>query len=247
MLERTESLIGRQGIQKLKESRVAVFGLGGVGGYAAEALARSGVGSLDLIDHDRVSESNLNRQILALRSTMGMYKTEVAAARILDINPECSVRIRTVFFLPENADSFDFSVYDYIVDAVDTVAPKMALILKAQSCGTPSICALGAGNKMDPAAFRVADIYDTRVCPLAKVIRQQCRKNGVKGLKVVYSEEEPLIPVHPEGPGESDDIEKSPRRVPGSMAFVPPVAGMILAGEVIRDLLKKPEKTNPAI
>ena len=236
MLQREEMLIGPKGVKKLQNSRVAVFGLGGVGGYVVEALARCGIGALDLVDHDRVSQSNLNRRILALRSTLGQYKTDVAAKRVQDINPDCRVTLHNLFFLPENADRFDFSQYDYVVDAVDTVAAKMSLILKAQAEKAPIICAMGAGNKMDPAAFRVADIYDTKVCPLAKVIRQQCRKAGIKSLKVVYSEEEPISPRFQGGEAEVNPV--TGRVPPGSMAFVPPAAGLLLAGAVVRDLLE---------
>ena len=233
-LERTERLIGPENIRKLRRCRVAVFGLGGVGGHAAEALARSGIGALDLIDNDRVTESNLNRQLFALRSTIGRYKTDAAAERIRDIDPGCVVRTYPVFFLPETSDMFDFTQYDYVLDAVDTVKAKMELILKARDAGTPIISAMGAGNKMDPAAFRVADIYSTSVCPLARVIRQECRKAGIRSLKVVYSTEPPL-PPHPSAAPAQTDTNK--RSVPGSVAFVPSAAGLIMAGEVIRDLI----------
>ena len=233
-LERTERLIGPDNIRKLRRCRVAVFGLGGVGGHAAEALARSGIGALDLIDNDRVTESNLNRQLFALRSTIGRYKTDAAAERIRDIDPGCVVRTYSVFFLPETSDMFDFTQYDYILDAVDTVKAKMELILKARDAGTPIISAMGAGNKLDPTAFRVADIYSTSVCPLARVIRQECRKAGIRSLKVVYSTEPPL-PPHPSAVPPQTDTNK--RSVPGSVAFVPSAAGLIMAGEVIRDLI----------
>lgn len=219
---RSASLLGAEAMERLKASHVAVFGVGGVGGYTAEALARSGVGALDLIDHDTVSISNLNRQIIALRSTVGRKKVEVMAERIADINPEINVRIYDTFYLPETAYLFDFSVYDYVVDAIDTVSGKLALVEQAKAADTPIICAMGAGNKTDPTAFRVADISQTKVCPLAKVMRVELRKRGITDVKVVYSEEPPLIPLE-EG-------------VPGSLAFVPSAAGLMMAGEVVRHL-----------
>ena len=211
---------------------MAVFGVGGVGGYVVEALARSGVGALDLIDNDTVAESNLNRQIIALRSTIGQYKTDVAKRRVEDINPDCKVQAYHTFFLPETADSFDFSQYDYIVDAIDTVSGKLALAQKAQDAGVPMISAMGAGNKLDPTAFEVADIFSTSVCPLARVMRTECRKRGIRKLKVVYSKEPPAVPL-------KNAEDGGPRRAtPGSVAFVPSVAGLIIAGEVIKDLVK---------
>lgn len=225
---RAELLLGSDALQKLKSSRVAVFGVGGVGGYAVEALARCGVGTLDLIDNDRVSLSNINRQIIALHSTVGMLKTDAAAARIRDICPETVVHCHPVFFLPENADEFDFSQYDYVIDAVDTVSAKVEIALRAQAAGVPVISAMGAGNKLDPTRFRVADIYETKVCPLCRAMRGILKKRGVERLKVVYSEETPITPPV------IADGEK--RAVPGSVSFVPPVMGLILAGEVIRDL-----------
>ena len=219
---RTELLLGQEAVERLAKARVAVFGIGGVGSYAAEALARSGVGSLDLIDSDRVAASNLNRQIIALHSTLGRYKTEVMRERILDINPHACVRIYNCFYLPETAELFDFSVYDYVVDAIDTVTGKIELVMQAREAGTPVISSMGAGNKLDAAAFRVEDIYRTSVCPLAKVMRRELKKRGVKDLKVVYSKEEPV---------------KKGNQIPGSIAFVPPAAGLILAGEVVKDLL----------
>lgn len=239
---RTERVIGRENLDKLKSARVAVFGVGGVGGYVVEALARSGVGALDLIDSDDVCLSNINRQILALHSTVGRPKVEVAAERVKDINPECKVEIHPVFYLPETRDRFDFTRYDYVVDAIDTVSGKIALVEQAQAAGTPIICSMGAGNKMDPTAFRVADIYKTNVCPLAKVMRRELKKRGVKKLKVVYSEEQALAPClyDEEQPvrQEDGDIKAPAKRVtPGSMSFVPSVAGLILAGEVIKDLM----------
>ncbi len=234
-LERTRLLVGEEALDRLARARVAVFGVGGVGGYVCEALARSGVGALDLTDSDRVSISNLNRQIIALRSTIGRLKTEVMQERIRDIDPAIRVTVRNCFFLPENADTFPFEEYDYVVDAVDTVTAKIELILRAQAAGVPVISAMGAGNKLDPAAFRVADIYETDVCPLARVMRRELKKRGVRSLKVVYSREQPRTPLPTETSGE----EKTPARrsTPGSIAFVPSAAGLVLAGEVIRDLI----------
>ncbi len=229
--ERTELLIGAESIEKLKISRVAVFGIGGVGGYVVEALARSGVGELDLIDSDTVCESNLNRQIIALHSTLGMLKTEAAAARVRDINPEIRVNLHNCFYLPENAAEFDFSAYDYVVDAVDTVTAKIDIIVRAKEAGVPVISSMGAGNKLDPAGFEVADIFKTEMDPLAKVMRHELRKRGIKSLKVVYSKERPIQPVNAPGPESG-----SGRATPGSIAFVPSVAGLIIAGEVVRDL-----------
>ena len=220
-LERTAMLIGEEGIEKLAKARVAVFGVGGVGGYVCEALARSGVGTLDLIDKDQVSLSNINRQIIALHSTVGQYKTEVMKERIHDINPEIQVNVHSLFFLPETADRFPFEEYDYVVDAVDTVTAKLELVKRAREKGVPIISCMGAGNKLDPTGFKVADIYKTTMCPLAKVMRRELKKLGIEGLKVVYSEEKPI------SQGQS---------TPGSIAFVPSVAGLIIAGEVIRDL-----------
>ena len=227
---RTEMLLGEAAMDVLRRSRVAVFGVGGVGGYVVEALARSGIGSLDLIDNDTVALSNLNRQIIAARSTIGEYKVDAAKKRVLDINPECTVRVYQTFFLPETEDEFDFAQYDYVVDAIDTVKGKLALAQKAQKANTPIISAMGAGNKLDPTAFEVADIYKTSVCPLARVMRYECRKRGIKKLKVVYSKEAPVRPV-------KDSGEDSVRRdTPGSVSFVPSVAGLIIAGEVVKDL-----------
>lgn len=226
---RTELLLGKENMQKLKNSRVAVFGIGGVGGHAAEALARSGVGALDLIDSDVISVTNINRQIIATLDKVGEYKTDVMKERIALINPEADVRVYRKFFLPENADEFDFTQYDYVIDAVDTVSAKIELVMKAQAAGTPIICSMGAGNKLDPSAFEVADLYATSVCPLARIMRTELRKRGVKKLKVVYSKEPPVTPL-------PSDEECGKRTVPGSTAFVPSVAGLIIAGEVIRDL-----------
>lgn len=227
---RTELLLGKEGVEKLKKARVAVFGVGGVGGYVVEALARSGVGALDLIDKDVVSESNINRQIIALHSTVGQLKTEAAANRARDINPQIMVRTHNVFYLPENAQEFDFSQYDYVVDAIDTVSGKIALIEQAKRSNTPVISSMGAGNKLDPTAFEVADITKTSVCPLARVMRRELKKRGIEHVKVVYSKEEPL-------PSNVTD-EESGKSVPGSIAFVPSVVGLIIAGEVIKDLIK---------
>lgn len=225
---RTELLIGAEGMERLAHAHVAVFGVGGVGGYAVEALARSGIGTLDLIDHDKVDITNLNRQIFALHSTLGKYKVDVAKERILDINPKAQVYVHKVFYLPDMAGQFDFAEYDYVIDAIDTVTGKLALIEQAQAAGTPVISAMGAGNKIDPSAFQVADIYETSVCPLAKVMRRELKKRGIRKLKVVYSKEQPL-PLQKVG----KDVRKP---VPGSHAFVPSVAGLILAGEVVKDL-----------
>ena len=232
-------------MEKLAASRVAVFGIGGVGGAVCEALSRSGVGALDLIDDDRVCLTNLNRQIIATRRTVGQYKADAMRERILEINPDAKVQVHKCFFLPENADEFPFEKYDYIVDAVDTVTAKIALVMKAKEKGVPVISCMGAGNKLDATAFRVADIYETRVCPLARVMRRELRRRGVDRLKVVYSEEVPIRPLEDMSiscrahcicpPGTKRHCTDR-RDIPGSVAFVPPVAGMILAGEVIKDL-----------
>ncbi|SDA27369.1 tRNA A37 threonylcarbamoyladenosine dehydratase [Ruminococcus sp. YE71] len=226
-LSRIEALLGEEAVAGLRSKRVAVFGVGGVGGFAVEALARSGIGTLDLIDSDTVALSNLNRQIIALHSTLGQPKVKAAADRIRDIDPEVTVNPHECFFLPENADSFDFTQYDYVIDAIDTVSGKIAIIEKAKAAGVPVISAMGAGNKLDPTAFRVADISKTKVCPLAKVVRYELKKRGITGVKAVYSEEEPK---------KRTDGEK---RVPASAAFVPSVMGLIIAGEVIKDLIKE--------
>lgn len=227
---RTALLIGEEGVEKLKNSRVAVFGVGGVGGYVIEALARSGVGALELIDKDTVSVSNINRQIIALHSTVGRLKTEVMAERVKDINPDCQVSVRNLFYLPETASEFDFSFYDYVVDAIDTVSGKIALIEQAKKANVPVISSMGAGNKLDATAFEVADITKTSVCPLARVMRRELKKRGIEHLKVVYSKEESL-------PSSLTD-EESGKAIPGSIAFVPSVVGLIIAGEVIKDLVK---------
>ena len=234
---RMELLLGREGMERLARARVAVFGLGGVGGYTVEALVRSGVGTLDLVDSDRVSLTNLNRQSLATHRTLGRYKADVARERALEINPEAVVHARRVFYGPDTAGEFDFSQYDYVVDAIDTVTGKLALIQQALEAGTRVISCMGAGNKMDPAAFRVADIYETSVCPLARVMRKELKRQGVRKLKVVYSRERPR---NPEGELYQQSLEGEVRRqVPGSVAFVPAAAGLILAGEVVRDLCKE--------
>lgn len=226
---RTELLLGPEAMARLASSRVAVFGVGGVGGYVCEALVRSGVGAFDLTDMDTVSMTNLNRQIIATLDTVGRPKTEVMKARMLSINPEADIRIHNCFFLPETADSFHFEDYDYVVDAVDTVTAKIELVMRARAAGVPIISSMGAGNKLDPTLFRVADIYKTRVCPLARVMRHELKKRGVDHLKVVYSEEEPLKPL-PSGE------ETDRRSTPGSTAFVPSAAGLIIASEVVKDL-----------
>ncbi len=226
---RMELLFGAEAMEKLKNCRVAVFGLGGVGGHLAEALARCGVGHLDLIDHDTVAETNLNRQAVALQSTLGMEKVEAMKARILDINPQCQVTLHPVFYTPETADRFDFSQYDYVADAIDTVAGKIQLVQAAKAADVPIIAAMGAGNKLDPTAFRVADISKTKGCPLARVMRTELRKRGINHLKVVYSEEAPRTPA-------ATDEQSGKRQTPGSTAFVPPVVGLIMAGEIVKDL-----------
>ena len=225
-LSRTEMLIGNDGLKKLKHARVAVFGIGGVGGYVVEALARSGVGAFDLIDSDTVALSNLNRQIIATRDTIGKYKTEVMRDRIHSICPDTEVEVHNCFYLPETRDEFDFSKYDYVVDAVDTVTAKIDLIMSAKEADVPIISSMGAGNKMNPAMFEVADIHKTSVCPLAKVMRRELKKRGVDHLKVVYSKEEAI---------KRETDERKP--VPGSIAFVPSVAGLIIASEVVKDLI----------
>lgn len=225
-------LLGEEAIAKLQSSRVAVFGLGGVGGYAVEALARAGVGQLDLIDNDTVSLSNLNRQLLATYKTVGMAKTESARQRVLDINPDCVVRTHQVFYTPDTAGQFDFSRYDYIVDAIDTVTGKLQLVQQAVAVGTPIISSMGTGNKLDATAFQVADISKTSMCPLARIMRKELGKRGIKHLKVVYSQEEALSPTG----WEEEAAALGKRQIPGSVSFVPGAAGLILAGEVIRDL-----------
>ena len=245
---RTELLLGKEAMEKLKNAKVAVFGIGGVGGYVCEALVRSGVGAFDLIDDDKVCLTNLNRQIIATRKTIGKYKTDVMKDRILEINPDARVEVHKCFFLPENADEFPFEEYDYIVDAVDTVTAKISLVMKAQEMNMPIISSMGAGNKLDASQFRVADIYKTKVCPLAKVMRRELKKRGVKKLKVVYSEEQPTRPVEDMAiscrtncicpPGAAHKCTER-RDIPGSVAFVPSVVGLIIAGEVVKDLCAK--------
>ena len=220
-LQRTQMLIGEEGIRRLMNSRVAVFGIGGVGGYVCEALVRSGLGAIDLIDHDTVARSNINRQIIATRDTVGRQKTDVMKERLLSINPRVRIRVWPCFFLPENAGEFPFDEYDYIVDAVDTVTAKIELILQAKARNVPIISAMGAGNKLDPGRFKAADLYETSVCPLARVMRRECKKRGIDQLKVVYSDEKPV---------------KTGQSLPGSIAYAPAVCGLMMAGEVIRDI-----------
>lgn len=232
---RTELLIGREAAEKLAQSRVAVFGLGGVGSYAVEALARAGMGALDLVDHDVYSVTNLNRQLYATARTVGLYKADVAAERVREINPDCKVRVFKTFYLPETEGEFDFRDYDYLVDAIDTVTGKLALARNAAACGTPLISAMGAGNKLDPTRFEVADLAETSVCPLARTMRRELKKIGILHLKVVYSKEEPVRVSCSEAGG---------KPIPGSVSFVPSVAGLILAGEVVRDLIGIPRRAN---
>ena len=231
---RTEMLLGTEALERLQKARVAVFGIGGVGGYTVEALARSGIGQLDLIDHDTVSVSNINRQILATHSTVGMRKVDAARQRILDINPGCVVRTFPMFYLPETAAQFDFTEYDYIVDAIDTVTGKLQLVQRAHESGTPIISCMGTGNKLEPAALEVADISKTSMCPLARIVRKELSRRGIKHLKVVYSKEEALTPTG----WEEEAALLGKRQIPGSVAFVPGAAGLILAGEVIKDIAK---------
>ncbi len=243
---RTQLLFGPEAMNRLSMCRVAVFGIGGVGGYAVEALVRSGIGALDLVDDDRVCLTNLNRQLHATRKTVGKYKVDAAEERVKEINPDCQVRTFKTFFMPETRAEFDFSQFDYIVDAIDTVTGKLALVEQAQVFNIPIICAMGAGNKLDPTAFRVADIYQTSMCPLAKIMRKECRKRGIKHLKVVYSDEVPTRPLEDPTiscrnhcicpPGTRKCTVR--RDIPGSTAFVPSVAGLIIAGEVIKDLCR---------
>lgn len=229
---RTELLLGPEGMARLNSARVAVFGIGGVGGYTVEALARSGVGALDLIDDDQISLSNLNRQIIATHATLGMDKVDAAKARVLEINPDCVVRTYKTFYLPETADQFDFTLYDYVVDAIDTVTGKLLLAQRAKEAGVPIISAMGAGNKMDAGALEVADISKTTMCPLARVMRKELGKRGIKHMKVVYSREQAITPL----PAQEEFGPHIKRQIPGSNAFVPAVAGLLLAGEVVRDL-----------
>ena len=242
---RTQLLLGQEGMEKLFQARVAVFGIGGVGGYTVEALARSGVGTLDLIDDDRICLTNLNRQIFATHKTVGQYKVDIAQQRILEINPKAVVHTYKTFYAPQTAELFDFSQYDYVVDAIDTVTGKLELVEQAEKAGVPIISSMGAGNKMDPTAFEVADIYETSVCPLARVMRRELKKRGIKKLKVVYSKEPPMTPIDDMAiscrtncicpPGTARKCTQR-RQVPGSNAFVPSVVGLIIAGEVVKDL-----------
>ena len=226
-------LIGEEGLKKLLSSHVCVFGVGGVGGYVVEALARSGVGKLDLVDADTVCESNINRQIIATHKTLGMYKVDAEKERILEINPGCEVNVYRMFYLPENSGQIDISVYDYVVDAVDTVSAKIEIIKKAKEAGVPVLSCMGAANKLDPTAFRVTDISKTSVCPLARVMRRELKKRGIDSLKVVYSQEQAITPL------QLEEAESNKRVTPASIAFVPSVAGLIAAGEVIKDLIDK--------
>ena len=242
---RTELLLGKDAMERLTNAKVAVFGIGGVGGYVCEALVRSGIGSFDLIDDDKVCLTNLNRQIIATRKTVGQYKVDVMKQRMLDINPEVQVETHKCFFLPENAEEFPFQEYDYVIDAVDTVTAKLEIILQAKKYNVPVISCMGAGNKLDASQFRVADIYKTKMCPLAKVMRRELKKRGVRKLKVVYSEEKPIRPLEDTSincrnhcicpPGAAHKCTER-RDIPGSVAFVPAVAGLVLAGEVVKDL-----------
>ena len=229
---RTAMLLGEDAVERLNKTRVAVFGIGGVGGYTVEALARAGIGQIDLIDSDTVSLSNINRQLLATHSTVGMLKVEAAKQRILDINPGAVVRTWPVFYTPDTADQFDFTKYDYIVDAIDTVTGKLALVERSYAAGTPIICCMGTGNKLDASAFQVSDISKTTMCPLARVMRKELGKRGIRHLKVVYSQEEALTPTG----WEEEAAALGKRQIPGSVAFVPGAAGLILAGEVIKDI-----------
>lgn len=231
---RTEMLLGSEAVHKLKQCRIAVFGIGGVGGYTVEALARSGIGTLDLIDNDTVSLTNINRQIIALHSTIGMYKTEAAKKRLLDINPNIKINTYNTFFTPENSGEFNFSQYDYIVDAIDTVSGKIELAVQADKANVPIISSMGAGNKLDPTRFEVSDIYKTSVCPLARVMRRELKKRNIRKLKVVYSKEEALSPKC-----ESDEDSGMKRQTPASIAYVPSVVGLIIAGEVINDIISQ--------
>jgi tRNA A37 threonylcarbamoyladenosine dehydratase len=235
---RTEMLLGREGMDKLKEARIAVFGVGGVGGYVAEALVRSGVGEIDLFDNDTVSVSNLNRQLIATRETIGRFKADVMRERALSVNPDIKVNSHKIFYMPDNADNYDFSQYSYIVDAVDTVTAKIEIIIRAQTAGVPVISCMGTGNKLDASLLEVADIYETSVCPLARVMRTELRKRGVKQLKVVYSKE-PQISANASSEGLGNK-----RSIPGSTAFVPAAAGFIIAGEVVRDLIERKKGKN---
>ena len=233
--ERTERLLGAEAMERLRASHVAVFGIGGVGGFAAEALARSGIGAITLVDSDTVSITNINRQIIATEKSIGRYKTDVMKERIADINPQCAVTVHRCFFLPETADGFDFTDYSYVADAVDTVTAKIALILACKTAETPIISSMGAGNKLDPTAFEVTDLYKTSVCPLAKVMRRELKARNVEHLKVVYSKEPPLRPIR----GGEEAAVPGKKAVPGSVSFVPSAAGLIMAGEIVKDLINR--------
>ena len=245
LFARTELLLGSEAMRVLEASHVAVFGLGGVGGYAAEALARAGIGALTLVDHDRVSPTNVNRQIVALQSTIGLYKADVMAQRVADINPSCKITALKCFFLPDTADSINLGQYDYVIDAVDTVTAKLLLIERCQQVGTPLVSSMGTANKLDPTALRVGDIYETSVCPLAKIIRKECRKRGIDHLKVVYSREPAVQPseeaqkAYLEAADDSAPDKFGRAGIPASVSFVPPAAGLVLAGEVVKDLISK--------
>ena len=232
-LSRTQRLLGSEALARLARARVAVFGLGGVGGYAVEALARSGIGALELVDHDTISITNLNRQILATRSTVGMDKAEAARQRVLSIDPDIHVTARKIFYGPDTADQFDFTQYDYVIDAIDTVTGKLALITAAKAANVPIISSMGTGNKLDPTKFQIADISKTSVCPLARIMRKECSKRGLRGVKVLFSTEDPVMP---DAAQSSEELPQGRRSLPGSVAFVPSVAGLIIAGEVVKDL-----------
>ena len=236
MFSRTKLIYGEKAMDRLAKARVAVFGVGGVGGYVVEALARSGIGALDIIDNDKVCLSNINRQIIATTKTVGMFKVDAAKERISEISPDCEVRTYKTFYLPDTQDQFDFKEYDYVVDAIDTVTGKLTIIENAKRAGVPVISSMGAGNKVNPSAFEVADLYKTSVCPLAKVMRKECKKRGIDSLKVVYSKEPPIEPIN----DYIDSSEMAPgrRSIPGSTAFAPSVAGLIIAGEIVNDLCK---------
>ena len=232
---RTQLLLGSDGMDALRKARVAVFGLGGVGGYVVEALARSGVGALELVDHDTISLTNINRQLLATRETVGQPKAQAAADRVRSIDPEIQAVPRQEFFGPDTVENFDFSSYSYVVDAIDTVTGKLALVTAAQAAGVPIISCMGTGNKLDPTKFQITDITKTSVCPLARIMRKECAKRGIRHLKVLYSTEDPITPVG----GTDEELPEGRRALPGSVSFVPSVAGLIIAGEVIRDLIKQ--------
>jgi len=236
MFSRTKLIYGENAMDRLAKARVAVFGVGGVGGYVVEALARSGIGALDIIDNDKVCLSNINRQIIATTKTVGMFKVDAAKERISEISPDCEVRTYKTFYLPDTQDQFDFKEYDYVVDAIDTVTGKLTIIENAKKAGIPVISSMGAGNKVNPSAFEVADLYKTSVCPLAKVMRKECKKRGIDSLKVVYSKEPPMESIN----DYIDSSEMAPgrRSIPGSTAFAPSVAGLIIAGEIVNDLCK---------